>query len=82
MPQGGDIMNFIYVMLTIYFPVFIIAIKEVTTLITVVSCLLKAIEAFLKTVYELVSTFKNLKRKYINKKHKKKLPHNSWRKRR
>ena len=82
MPQGGDIMNFIYVMLAIYFPFLIIAIKEATSLITVVSYLLRAVELFLKTVYELVSTFKNLKRKYINKKHKKKLPHNSWRKRR
>lgn len=46
MPQGGDIMDFIYVMLTIYLPILIIAIKEVTHLITAVSCLLKAIEAF------------------------------------
>ena len=72
-------MDFIYVMLAIYLPVLITAIKEVTTLITVVSCLLKAIEAFLKTVYELVSTFKNLKRKHIFRIHKKKLPRNSGR---
>ena len=82
MPQGGDIMNFIYVMLAIYLPVLIIAIKEATSLITVVSYLLRAVELFLKTVDELVSTFKNLKRKHIFRIHKKKLPHNSWRKRR
>lgn len=79
MPQGGDIMDFIYVMLTIYLPILIIAIKEVTHLITAVSCLLKAIEAFLKTVFELLSTFKNLKRKHIFRIHKKKLPRNSGR---
>lgn len=75
-------MNFIYVMLAIYLPVLIIAIKEATSLITVVSYLLRAVELFLKTVDELVSTFKNLKRKHIFRIHKKKLPHNSWRKRR
>lgn len=80
MPQGGDIMDFIYVMLTIYLPVLIVATKEVTHLITAVSCLLKAIELFLKTIDELVSTFKSLKRKHMIKIHKKKLPHNSCRK--
>lgn len=73
-------MDFIYVMLAIYLPALIIAIKEATSLITVVSCLLKAIEAFLKTIDELVSTFKSLKRKHMIKIHKKKLPHNSCRK--
>lgn len=73
-------MDFIYVMLAIYFPALIIAIKETTSLITVVSYLLKAIELFLKTIDELVSTFKSLKRKHMIKIHKKKLPHNSCRK--
>lgn len=73
-------MNFIYVMFAIYLPFLIIAIKGVTSLITVVSCSLRAVELFLKTVDELVSPFNSLKRKYTNKKHKKKLPHNSCRK--
>lgn len=73
-------MDFIYVMLAIYIPALIIAIKETTSLITVVSYLLKAIELFLKTIDELVSTFKSLKRKHMIKIHKKKLPHNSCRK--
>lgn len=73
-------MDFIYVMLAIYIPALIIAIKETTSLITAVSYLLKAIELFLKTIDELVSTFKSLKRKHMIKIHKKKLPHNSCRK--
>lgn len=75
-------MNFMYVMFAIYLPVLIFVIKKVADLIIVASYLLKAANVFFKTLDELINTFKKFKKKHMIKIHKKKLPHNSWRKHR